>query len=86
MKIAYHQENNEAACDALVDHLLDGRRAVLGAPPVMPGGARPTLPLGPARTVLIVDDDATLLHLYELEIATWRVDLDVRKASTASRP
>lgn len=34
-----------------------------------------------ARTVLIVDDDAMLLRLYELEIATWGMDLAVRKAS-----
>lgn len=31
--------------------------------------------------VLIVDDDATLLRLYELEIETWGMDLSVRKAS-----
>jgi excisionase family DNA binding protein len=67
--------------NASVERLLDGRRAVLAAPPVVASSARPILPLGAARTVLIVDDDATLLRLYELEIATWGMDLAVRKAS-----
>jgi excisionase family DNA binding protein len=67
--------------NASIERMLDGRRAVLAAPSVTADSARPILPLGPARTVLIVDDDATLLRLYELEIATWGMDLAVRKAS-----
>ncbi len=36
---------------------------------------------GAVRSVLIVDDDAMLLRLYELEISTWGLGLAVRKAS-----
>jgi len=71
-----------------VDRLLEGRRnALAGVPgiPAMPPAARPIAPIpavsASARTVLIVDDDAMLLRLYELEIETWGLDLAVRKAS-----
>ena len=80
-----------------VERLLAGRRAALAGPagmasaprlPSAPPATRPIAPLagatgcgGAPRTVLIVDDDAMLLRLYELEIATWGLDLAVRKAS-----
>jgi excisionase family DNA binding protein len=67
--------------NASVERLLDGRRAVLAGPPALADSARPIRPLGPVRSVLIVDDDAALLRLYELEIGTWGMDLAVRKAS-----
>jgi len=67
--------------NASVDRLLDGRRAALAEPPALPRATRPILPAGLVRTVLIVDDDAMLLRLYELEIETWGMDLAVRKAS-----
>jgi len=68
-----------------VERLLAGRRAALGAaPPAAPAAARPIAPAATpsagARSVLIVDDDASLLRLYELEISTWGMDLTVRKA------
>lgn len=67
-----------------VERLLDGRRAALEqSPPPAPAAARPIAPATPpagARSVLIVDDDASLLRLYELEISTWGLDLTVRKA------
>lgn len=78
---------------ASVERLLDGRRAALadGAPatpavanPAPPAAARPIAPGAPvsacARSVLIVDDDASLLRLYELEIESWGLGLAVRKA------
>lgn len=68
-----------------VERLLDGRRSALAGTPGAPQAARPILPpptaSAGARTVLIVDDDAMLLRLYELEISTWGMDLAVRKAS-----
>lgn len=58
-----------------VDRLLAQRHAALA-------GVAPPAPAGPcARSLLIVDDDAMLLRLYELEISTWGMDLAVRKAS-----
>ena len=73
-----------------VERLLAGRRAALGAAPPVPAAPRPrprhpaacaAAPGAGARSVLIVDDDAMLLRLYELEISTWGLDLAVRKAS-----
>lgn len=68
---------------ASVERLLDERRAALGGSPPAPRPARPVPcpPRAGARSVLIVDDDAMLLRLYELEISTWGLDLAVRKAS-----
>lgn len=70
--------------NASVERLLAGRRAALDSTPAAPPAARPIAPLMPpsarARSVLIVDDDASLLRLYELEIASWGLDLAVRKA------
>lgn len=70
---------------ASVERLLDERRAALGAAPRAMPAARPIAPATPpaagARSVLLVDDDAILLRLYELEISTWGLDLAVRKAS-----
>jgi len=70
---------------ASLERLLAERRTALeGAPRPVPA-ARPiapaTAPATCARSVLIVDDDAMLLRLYELEISTWGLDLAVRKAS-----
>ncbi|WP_137174474.1 response regulator [Massilia sp. HP4] len=68
---------------ASVECMLAERRAALGGAPAAPRPARP-MPCAPragARSVLIVDDDAMLLRLYELEISTWGMDLAVRKAS-----
>lgn len=70
-----------------VERLLDGRRTALAGRPAAPLAAQPVpRPVKPAaaracaRSVLIVDDDASLLRLYELEIETWGLDLAVRKA------
>ncbi len=72
-----------------VERLLEGRRnALAGGPapagaPAAPPAERPIAAARPpaaARSVLIVDDDASLLRLYELEISTWGLDLSVRKA------
>jgi len=70
-----------------VERLLDERHTALAggpavAPPAAPTSlrARPAPPSAGARSVLIVDDDAVLLRLYELEIETWGLDLAVRKA------
>ncbi|WP_273028565.1 response regulator [Massilia timonae] len=79
-----------------VARLLDERRAALSgasagprpAPRSAPRSAPIPRPIvldgasgGAVRSVLIVDDDAMLLRLYELEISTWGLGLAVRKAS-----
>lgn len=68
-----------------VERLLSERRTALSGVPRPLPAARPIAPAVPpatgARSVLIVDDDAMLLRLYELEISTWGLDLAVRKAS-----
>ena len=48
------------------------------APPAPPVPA--AAPAG-KRRVLVVDDEASLLRLYELEMSTWDMDLEVVKAS-----
>lgn len=61
-----------------VTRLVTQRSADLGlAPPVE--APRP-VPAPARRRVLVVDDDATLLRLYELEIGGWNLDLEVLKA------
>lgn len=64
-----------------VERLLSERRTALSGVPRRTPAARPIAPTTCARSVLIVDDDAMLLRLYELEISTWGLDLAVRKAS-----
>ncbi|TXG00823.1 response regulator [Massilia arenae] len=64
-----------------VERLLSERRTALAGVPRPIPAARPIAPTACARSVLIVDDDAILLRLYELEISTWGLDLAVRKAS-----
>ena len=75
-----------------VARLLDERRTALGGasagPRPVPRSAPHPRPIvldgasgGAVRSVLIVDDDAMLLRLYELEISTWGLGLAVRKAS-----
>ena len=64
-----------------VERLLSERRAALAGVPRPIAAARPIAPAARTRSVLIVDDDAILLRLYELEISTWGLDLAVRKAS-----
>jgi excisionase family DNA binding protein len=57
-----------------VEKQLDGRRQSLSAERGIPAAAaRPF-------KVLIVDDDATLLRLYELEIGGWGLPLELIKA------
>lgn len=67
-----------------VERLLDERHAALAGGPAVAPAAAPRARFAPpsagARSVLIVDDDAVLLRLYELEIETWGLDLAVRKA------
>lgn len=64
-----------------VERLLSERRTALAGVPRPIPAARPIAPAACTRSVLIVDDDAILLRLYELEISTWGLDLAVRKAS-----
>ncbi|RNF28237.1 excisionase [Massilia aurea] len=64
-----------------VERLLSERRTALAGVPRPIPATRPIAPTACARSVLIVDDDAMLLRLYELEISTWGLDLAVRKAS-----
>lgn len=72
---------------ASVDALLAKRQQSLSGPASKPAPssppARPRSASAEAalRSVLIVDDDAMLLRLYELEMSTWGMDLSVRKAS-----
>jgi excisionase family DNA binding protein len=68
------------AVDSVERLLSEHRTALAGVPRRIPA-ARPIAPTACARSVLIVDDDAILLRLYELEISTWGLDLAVRKAS-----
>lgn len=60
-----------------VNRLIEGRRAAIGTsadkaptPPAAPGG----------RRVLVVDDDPLILRLYELEMESWGLELDLVKA------
>jgi len=64
-----------------VERLLSERRTALAGVPRPTPALRPIAPTACTRSVLIVDDDAMLLRLYELEISTWGLDLAVRKAS-----
>uniref|UniRef100_UPI0028AED4A1 response regulator n=1 Tax=Massilia oculi TaxID=945844 RepID=UPI0028AED4A1 len=66
---------------ASVERLLSERCTALAGTPRPAPAARPIAPTTCPRSVLIVDDDAMLLRLYELEISTWGLDLAVRKAS-----
>ena len=54
------------------------RRHAAVAPP---GTTAAPAPAGVRPRVLVVDDDAPLLRLYELEVATWKLDVDVVKAT-----
>ncbi|MFC5478559.1 response regulator [Massilia suwonensis] len=56
---------------ASVRKLVDERREITG----MPAAAAPE-----QKKLLLVDDDRTLLRLYELEIAGWNLPLEVVKA------
>ncbi len=60
---------------ASIQKLLDQRRAAV-QPPVETPVAAPNA----RRRVLVVDDEASLLRLYELEMSTWGLDLEVVKA------
>lgn len=59
-----------------IQKLVAQRHAAV-APPAAP--APLAAPAGRGR-ILVVDDDATLLRLYELEISTWDLDAEVVKA------
>jgi excisionase family DNA binding protein len=57
-----------------VNRLVDQRSSAIQAPvagPCRTGG----------RKVLMVDDDATMLRLYELEMSGWELPLELTKAS-----
>lgn len=76
-----HRRITNASVDLLLEKRQQSLRASPAAAPSAParthrGSAEPGL-----RSVLIVDDDAMLLRLYELEMSTWGMDLAVRKAS-----
>jgi len=60
-----------------VDKVLDGRRESLSNDRSAPASGTPARPF----KVVIVDDDATLLRLYELEIGGWDLPLQLIKAS-----
>lgn len=57
-----------------IQKLLDKRRDAI-APP-SPAPAAPAA----RRRVLVVDDEASLLRLYELEMQSWDLDLEIVKA------
>jgi excisionase family DNA binding protein len=59
-----------------VEKLLEGRRAALASP-----GGIPAATSQRQYKVVIVDDDPTLLRLYELEIGGWDLPLQLIKAS-----
>ncbi|KQQ97319.1 response regulator [Massilia sp. Leaf139] len=60
-----------------VHKLVNERREVTGAAPI----AQEAAPSAPSRKkLLLVDDDRTLLRLYELEIAGWNLPLTLVKA------
>jgi excisionase family DNA binding protein len=59
---------------ASVNRLVDQRSQAIQSPPAHDGAS-----LG--HKVLLVDDDATLLRLYELEIGGWDMPLDLIKAN-----
>jgi len=57
-----------------VNRLVEQRSNAIQPPPAHDGASL-------ERKVLLVDDDSTLLRLYELEIGGWDLPLDVIKAS-----
>jgi len=57
-----------------VNRLVDKRSDAIQAPPSVEAPHA-------GRKVLLVDDDATMLRLYELEMAGWELPLEVTKAS-----
>ena len=64
---------------ASVNKLVSARHDATAAP--LPAAAAPAKPAGPQRKrVLLVDDDSTLLRLYELEMSGWGLPLDIIKA------
>lgn len=60
---------------ASLEHVLAERRQALA-----PAVAEPAREAARLAKVLIVDDDATMLRLYELEIAGWGLPLQIIKA------
>ena len=64
---------------ASVNKLVNERHEATA--PATPLPAAPSVPAKPSRKkVLLVDDDRTLLRLYELELQGWNLPLDVVKA------
>jgi CheY-like chemotaxis protein len=64
---------------ASVNRLVNERHEATA--PATPLPAAPSVPAKPSRKkVLLVDDDRTLLRLYELEIAGWNLPLTLVKA------
>jgi excisionase family DNA binding protein len=64
---------------ASVLKLVEQRREAIGAPAsVAPAAAEPATD---KKKLLIVDDDATMLRLYELEMAGWGLPVELLKAS-----
>src|SRR5205823_2823253 len=60
---------------ASVNRLVDQRSHAIQPPPAHDGAA------SAERKVLLVDDDSTLLRLYELEMGGWDLPLDLMKAN-----
>lgn len=58
-----------------VDRLVAQRSQAIRTPPLLV-----PVPASTGRRVLLVDDDATTLRLYELEMSGWELDLQLRKA------
>lgn len=63
---------------ASVNKLVNERHEATAPAPSM---AEPEPPRSSRKRVLLVDDDSTLLRLYELELQGWNMPLDVAKAN-----
>jgi len=76
-----HRRITNASVDALLEKRHQSLSGTAAKPSSAPVRAQRACAEAALRSVLIVDDDAMLLRLYELEMSTWGMDLSVRKAS-----
>jgi len=66
---------------ASVLKLVDQRREAIGGGAATPAAPAPADAEHGKRKLLIVDDDATMLRLYELEMSGWGLPVELIKAS-----